>query len=138
MGKINYIEKTINDGAIFMFNTIEEADYKGECNSLIQRMYENGVRIEYSKTEISLYVYWISSENMFKGAGTVAFTEFLEEFENLIIELTAVNYFDWYEKLGFRYIKDVIEVDEETEEEFFIGILMRKGEKRDGCSRLYR
>ena len=129
MEKLTYIETTVKEGAVFMFNTVEESNYKGDYAQLRKRIYENGVRIEYSKTETSLYVYWISSENMFKGTGTAAFTEFLKEFENLTVELTAVNYFDWYEKLGFNYVKDVIEVDEETETEFFIGVLMRKGGK---------
>ena len=112
---IQYKEITAKDGAIFMFNTIEESECKGiDYDSLIQRIYENGVKIEYSLTETSIYVYWISAENMYTGAGTIAFTEFLNEFEYLVIELIAVNYLNWYEKLGFKYVKDIIEIDEET------------------------
>lgn len=136
---IQYKEITAKDGAIFMFNTIEESECKGiDYDSLIQRIYENGVKIEYSLTETSIYVYWISAENMYTGAGTIAFTEFLNEFEYLVIELIAVNYLNWYEKLGFKYVKDIIEIDEETKEEFFIGIAMRKGENKNESSGLYR
>lgn len=125
---LKYKDITAKDGAIFMFNTIEESENKGiDYNSLIQRIYENGVKIEYSLTENSLYVYWISSKNMHIGEGTIAFTEFLNEFENLIVELIAVNYLNWYKKLGFQCVKNVIEIDEETKEEFFIGIAMRRG-----------
>ena len=123
---MDYIELTAKDGAVFMFNTIEEADVDGDYDLLVQRKYNNGVKIEYSKKETSLYVYWISSEDMHKGAGTSAFSDFLREFKNFTIELTAVQYYEWYERLGFKYINNVTEEDEETGEKYFLGIRMRK------------
>ena len=46
---MDYIELTAKDGAVFMFNTIEEADVDGDYDLLVQRKYNNGVKIEYSK-----------------------------------------------------------------------------------------
>ena len=63
---------------------------------------------------------------MHKGAGTSAFSDFLREFKNFTIELTAVQYYEWYERLGFKYINNVTEEDEETGEKYFLGIRMRK------------